>query len=77
MWWALAYRRGLQRETKSSPCPQETGPGEKMNVELRKVKPIVRTAATEASAQNPSSPGHGLTILVWLGPGGLPGRTDI
>lgn len=66
VWQEVAYRRGLQRETGPSLCPQEAP-----------VQPIVKATATEASAQTPSRPGEGLTILSQRGPRRLPGGSDI
>lgn len=69
--WALTYRRGLQRKIGSSPCPQETSSGGKMDVELNQVQYVVRATVTKASAWG------GPHYPCLAGPGRLPGRSDI
>lgn len=77
MWQEVAYSQGLERESGSSPCPQEAPSGRKMDMGLGKMQHIVRATVTETGAQSLSGAGEGLSILVQRGPGRLHGGSDI
>lgn len=77
MWEEVGYSQVLERESRSSPCPQEAPSGGKMDVGMGRVQYILRATVREADAQNLSGTGEGLSILGQLGLGRLHRGSDI